>query len=120
MNFGINFSKAMDIALIFVLVAAGWFGRSWYDQSQEAEYALRRQTALSAFHEMEKSISAQLDTKLTKFTDVKTSIEKERVLISKAPVYRVSCVDDAGLKLLEKSRTGKSPTPVSLTATPPK
>ncbi len=89
-------------ALFVAALAAGWTGRDWY-QSHLDQQAVEKK---EEYRKGEQAVARQVITKLDEFTQNERIIERHTREVVKSVVYSVSCIDDAGLRIINAHATG--------------
>ena len=95
---------------ILLSFIAGWKVNGWRYEAQIAETEKARQAMIDAYREEEAKAAAVLEKRLKELRANEKVVERERIKLVDRPVYSNECLDDDGLQLVERARTGKTNT----------
>lgn len=101
-------SWQLKVAVLALAFLAGWKVNGWRYQAELAVAAEARQAMLDAYKEEEAKHATIFEKRLKELRANEKIIEKERVQLVDRPVYSNICLDDAGVQLVERARTGKA------------
>ena len=99
-------------ALVVILVSfiLGWQVKGAFVAKRDLAILEAKQEFIKAYKEAEAKHATAFETKLQELKTNEKIIERERVKIVGRPVYSNECLDDDGLQLIERARTGKTST----------
>ena len=103
-------SWQLKVAVLLMSFLAGWQINGWRLAAEKAAAEEARQAMIDAFREEEAKAAAVLETRLKELRANEKVIERERLKVVDRPVYTNECLDDDGLQLVERARTGKTST----------
>lgn len=101
-------SWQLKVATLLLAFFAGWKVNGWRYEAQIAEAEKARQAMIDAYREEEAKSAALLEKRLKELRANEKVIERERIKLVDRPVYSNECLDDDGLQLVERARTGKT------------
>ncbi len=94
------FALALVASFISGVKVSGWFNDSKELATQEKVLELKEE-----FKRHENSVATNLEEKLKELKANERIIEREKIKIIDRPVYLNECIDDDGLRLLNKQRS---------------
>ena len=103
-------SWQLKVAVLAIAFLMGWQVNGWRLAAEQAVAEEARQAMIDAFREEEAKAAAVLEKRLKELRANEKVIERERVQLVDRPVYSNECLDDDGLQLVERARTGKTDT----------
>lgn len=101
-------SWQLKAALLVISFLAGWKVNGWRHEAEAALIREAKQAMVDAYREEEAKAATVLENKLKDLKANEKIIEKERVHLVDRPVYSNICLDDDGVRLIERARTGKT------------
>jgi hypothetical protein len=108
-----NLTILKVIAVLVILAAAftaGWQVKGAFVAKRDLAINEAKKEFTDMFRQSESNISTMLEDKLKELRANERVIEREKLKVIKSPVYNIECIDDAGLQLIERARTGKTNT----------
>jgi hypothetical protein len=101
-------SWQLKVAVLLLAFLAGWQINGWRLAAEKAAAEEARQAMIDAFREEEAKSAAMLEKRLKELRANEKVIERERIKLVDRPVYNNECLDNDGVQLVERARTGKS------------
>lgn len=101
-------SWQLKVAVLLIAFLAGWQVNGWRLAAEKAAAEEARQAMIDAFREEEAKIAAVFEKRLKELRANEKVIERERVKLVERNVYTNECLDDDGVQLVERARTGKT------------
>ena len=103
-------SWQLKVAVLLLAFLAGWQINGWRLAAEKAAAEEARQAMIDAYREEEAKAAAVLEKRLKELRANEKVIERERIKLVDRPVYSNECLDNDGLQLVERARTGKTNT----------
>jgi hypothetical protein len=103
--------QAKIIAVVVVIIGsfvAGWQVKGAFVAKRDLAIAEAKAEFIKAYQEGEAHTANLVESRLQELKANEKIIERERVKIVDRPVYSNECLDDDGLQLIERARTGKT------------
>lgn len=96
--------------IVVVAFIAGWQVKGAFVAERDLAILEAKNEFVKVYKEGETQIAHSVETKLQELKSNDKVIERERIKIVERPVYSNECLDDDGLLLIERARTGKANT----------
>ena len=96
----------IPLVAAIALVVLGWWVRGLHESKLDLVQVTAAAEEREAFLKKEARVAAVVEQKLAGLRANERVIERERTKIVDRPVYRVDCIDDAGLRFLERRAAG--------------
>jgi hypothetical protein len=100
-------------AAVLVIVGsfvAGWQVKGAFIAKRDLAIVEAKNEFIKVYQQGEAHTAGVVETKLQELKSNEKIIERERIKIVERPVYSNECLDDDGLLLIERARTGKTNT----------
>lgn len=103
--------KVLGVLVVLALAfTAGWQVKGAFVAQRDLAIVEAKKEFTDMYRRSESNISTVLEDKLKELKANERVIEREKLKVIKSPVYNIECIDDAGLQLIERARTGKADT----------
>lgn len=100
--------------VIIVSFIAGWQVKGAFVAKRDLAIVEAKKEFIDAYQKAETARATAFESKLQELKANEKVIERERLKIIDRPVYSNECLDDDGLLLIERARTGKTNTGKSI------
>lgn len=100
------------IAVVLVVIAsfgAGWRVKAAFVAEGELEAQKARVEMISLIRAEEGRVAQMVEDRLADLRANERTIEREKIKVIENPVYRNVCIDNDGLRLIERARAGGTP-----------
>lgn len=84
------------------ILTLGWTARGWYEDSQTLAEERGAQKVIDAEAARQGGVAAGVEKKLQDLLVQGRGLNRELQKLGERPVYRVECIDDDGLRLLQE------------------
>lgn len=97
---------AATFAIVTGLLLAGWWLRGTYEDAKDKAELQAQLEAERKYEARESKVAKLVEDRLASLKANETVIERERLKLVDRPVYRNDCIDDDGLRLIERMARG--------------
>ena len=105
-----QFKLLLGVLLIIGSFATGWSVKGAYVAKEQLAITEAKNELINAFRAMEGNVAGVVEDKLANLKANERVVNNEIVKIVNRDVYRNECLDNDGLQLIERARSGKSDT----------
>lgn len=92
--------------VVIASFGAGWRVKAAFVAESELASQQARVEMIAAVRAEEGRVAAVVEERLKELRANERTIEREKIKVVESPVYRNVCIDNDGLRLIERARTG--------------
>lgn len=107
--FGPKIKLAVIAAGVAALIAVGWTGRGWFEDSKDLAAMEAQQALVAKIREGQRQISAQVEERLANLKANERIIDRGVIREIQKPIYQRVCFEPELVRLLNSAARGEAP-----------